>query len=170
MARLFADENFPLPAVEALRRPRAHRAHPDPDFEGQAHRIHDALKSLPHLTGQLVRVNRPTTEQIAEQLFVHWPDDLHFHEWGQMAVRGCAGSLRERSAGDHVRPEGVFRVTSKELIDQVAYSNHCGAGVWCETGGCLTHPIDRQCSLLPVLCTSRRSIRRHHEKYGCDTP
>ena len=33
----------------------------DPDFEGQAQRIHDALKSLPQLTGQLVRVNRPTT-------------------------------------------------------------------------------------------------------------
>jgi hypothetical protein len=105
MARLFADENFPLPAVEALRRlghnvltstkqekpsnrlpmtsarailtlNRKHfvqlhakqSSHAgivvctfDPDFEGQAQRIHDALKSLPQLTGQLVRVNRPTT-------------------------------------------------------------------------------------------------------------
>ncbi len=33
----------------------------DPDFEGQAQRIHDALKSPSQLTGQLVRVNRPTT-------------------------------------------------------------------------------------------------------------
>ena len=33
----------------------------DPDFEGQAQRIHDALKSPPQLTGQLIRVNRPTT-------------------------------------------------------------------------------------------------------------
>lgn len=113
MARLFADENFPLPSVEALRRlghnvltiheagkaqqstpddivlklasadgrailtlNRKHfvQLHPkqpshagivvctfDPDFEGQAQRIHDALKSSPQLTGQLVRVNRPTT-------------------------------------------------------------------------------------------------------------
>lgn len=112
MARLFADENFPLPAVEALRRRghdvltiheagKAQQSTPDdivlktasadgravltlnrkhfvqlhakqsshagvvvctfdPDFEGQAQRIHDALKSIPQLTGQLVRVNRPT--------------------------------------------------------------------------------------------------------------
>jgi len=33
----------------------------DPDFEGQAQRIHDALQSPPQLNGQLVRVNRPTT-------------------------------------------------------------------------------------------------------------
>jgi len=110
MAQLFADENFPLPTVEALRRlghnvltlheaGKAQQSTPDnivlemasadgraivtlnrkhfvqlhakqpshagivvctfdPDFEGQAHRIHDALKSLPQLTGQLVRVNR----------------------------------------------------------------------------------------------------------------
>lgn len=110
MARLFADENFPLPAVEALRRlghnvltlheaGKAQQSTPDnivleiasaegraivtlnrkhfvqlhakqpshagiivctfdPDFEGQAHRIHGALQSLPQLTGQLVRVNR----------------------------------------------------------------------------------------------------------------
>jgi hypothetical protein len=113
MARLFADENFPLPVVEALRRlghdvltlheagkaqqsipddivlkmasadgrailtlNRKHFVHLhakqpshagivvctfDPDFKGQAQRIHDALKSPPQLTGQLVRVNRPTT-------------------------------------------------------------------------------------------------------------
>jgi len=113
MARLFADENFPLPAVEALRRlghnvltiheaGKAQQSTPDdivlkmasadgrailtlnrkhfvllhakqpahagivvctfdPDFEGQAQRIHDALQSPPQLTGQLVRVNRPTT-------------------------------------------------------------------------------------------------------------
>jgi len=110
MARLFADENFPLPAVEALRRlghnvltlheagkaqqsipddivlrmasadgrailtlnrkhfVQLHAKQPahagivvctfDSDFEGQAHRIHGALQSLPQLTGQLVRVNR----------------------------------------------------------------------------------------------------------------
>jgi len=104
MARLFADENFPLPAVEALRRlghsvltlheaGKARQSTPDtivlemasadgrailtlnrkhfvqlhakqpahagivvctcdPNFEGQAHRIHDALQSLPQLTGQ----------------------------------------------------------------------------------------------------------------------
>jgi hypothetical protein len=33
----------------------------DPDFEGQAHQIHDELKSPSQLTGRLVRVNRPTT-------------------------------------------------------------------------------------------------------------
>lgn len=113
MARLFADENFPLPAVEALRRlghdvltiheagkarqsipddivlrmaseeerailtlnrkhfVQLHAKQPlhagivvctfDPDFEGQAQRIHDALHSCSRLTGQLVRVNRPAT-------------------------------------------------------------------------------------------------------------
>ena len=111
MARLCADENFPLPAVEALRRRghdvltiheagKAQQSTPDdivlktasadrravvtlnrkhfvqlhakqplhagiivctfdPDFEGQAQRIHDALESFPQLSGQLVRVNRP---------------------------------------------------------------------------------------------------------------
>lgn len=111
MARLCADENFPLPAVEALRRlghnvltlheaGKAQQSTPDdivlkmasadgrailtlnrkhfvqlhakqpshagivvctldPDFKGQAQRIHDAIESLPQLTGQLVRVNRP---------------------------------------------------------------------------------------------------------------
>lgn len=31
----------------------------DPDFGGQAHRIHDALESNSGMSGQLVRVNRP---------------------------------------------------------------------------------------------------------------
>jgi hypothetical protein len=31
----------------------------DPDFGGQAHRIHDALEANPRMAGQLVRVNRP---------------------------------------------------------------------------------------------------------------
>lgn len=31
----------------------------DPDFTGQARRIHEAIESAPRLSGQLVRVNRP---------------------------------------------------------------------------------------------------------------
>jgi len=31
----------------------------DPDFAALARRIHDAAQSMPELTGQLVRVNRP---------------------------------------------------------------------------------------------------------------
>lgn len=112
MARLFADENFPFPAVEALRHlghdvltlaesGRAEQKTPDemvlaiatgenrilltlnrkhfirlhtenadhagiivctfdPDFEGQANRIHAALEQEPDMTHQLVRVNRPS--------------------------------------------------------------------------------------------------------------
>ena len=111
MARLYADENFPLPVVEELRRLghdvvtsweagnagralpdeevlafatteeralltlnrkhfiRLHRAQPihagilvctfDPDFIGQAERIHGAVADRSDLTGQLIRINRP---------------------------------------------------------------------------------------------------------------
>ena len=111
MARLYANENFPLPVVEELRRlghdvltvqdtgksgqavpdeevlafasadnrlvltlNRKHFVHLhgtnpdhagiivctfDPDFIGQAGRIHSALISQTRLSGQLVRVNRP---------------------------------------------------------------------------------------------------------------
>jgi len=111
MARLYADENFPLPVVEELRHlghdaltmhesgkarqaipdevvlslarseQRAlltlnrkhfiqlHRLTPehagiivctfDPDFTGQARRIHAALEAASTLSGQLIRVNRP---------------------------------------------------------------------------------------------------------------
>ena len=110
MARLYADENFPLPVVEELRRLghdvvtsweagnadcalpdeavlafataeqralltlnrkhfiRLHHAQPvhagilvctfDPDFVGQAERIHGALAERSDLAGQLVRINR----------------------------------------------------------------------------------------------------------------
>lgn len=110
MARLVADENVPLPVVEALRSHgpdvttvvrsllgsgasdaeilaqarvderavltlnrrdffRLHREQPDhagiiactfdPDFAGQAGRIHDALPTAGALRGILLRVNRP---------------------------------------------------------------------------------------------------------------
>jgi hypothetical protein len=110
MARLYADENFPQPAVEELRRLghdvltiheaghagqaepdeavmafaithqravltlnrkhfiRLHGLQPghagiivctfDPDFIGQAQRIHDAIASETELAGHLIRVNR----------------------------------------------------------------------------------------------------------------
>ena len=111
MARLYANENFPLPVVEELRRLghdvltihetgkagqsvpdetvlafacvdgrglltlnrkhfiRLHNEQPhhagivvctfDPDFVGQARRIHKAIESQAQLPGQLIRVNRP---------------------------------------------------------------------------------------------------------------
>jgi hypothetical protein len=111
VAHLYANENFPLPVVEELRRlghqvltihetgkagqsvpdedvlafacaddravltlnrkhfVRLHNARPehtgiivctfDPDFVGQANRIHAAIESKTDLTGQLIRVNRP---------------------------------------------------------------------------------------------------------------
>lgn len=111
MARLYSNENFPIPVVEQLRalghdvvtiqeRGRAgeavadpdvlglavaedravltlnrkdfirlHTQQPahagiivctvDPDFAGQARRIHDAIQAAPDLHGQLIRVNRP---------------------------------------------------------------------------------------------------------------
>jgi len=111
MAQLYADENFPLPVVEELRRLghnvltmhengkagqsipddevlalasgsnravltinrkhfiRLHRQDPehagivvctfDPDFGGQAERIHAVVESIGDLIGQLIRVNRP---------------------------------------------------------------------------------------------------------------
>jgi len=112
MARLYANENFPLPVVEALRHAghdvitvvetgkaeqawpdqdvlefathddralltlnrkhfiRLHRQYPDHagiiactfdrDFQAQAQRIDVAIKTTANLSGQLVRVNRPT--------------------------------------------------------------------------------------------------------------
>ncbi|MGH9200940.1 MAG: DUF5615 family PIN-like protein [Vicinamibacterales bacterium] len=114
MARLLADENFPLPVVEALRRlghdvvtladlGKAHQALPDEsvlqtatadgravatlnrrhfvrlhaenpshagivvctldlDFEGQARRLDGLIRGLDALTGQLLRLNRLTTD------------------------------------------------------------------------------------------------------------
>lgn len=111
MARLYSNENFPLPVVEKLRalghdvltlqeagkadqaQPddavlkfaagetravltlnrrhfiRLHRENPthagiivctvDPDFAGQAERIHKAIGAPSSLNGQLIRVNRP---------------------------------------------------------------------------------------------------------------
>ncbi|MCK4450110.1 MAG: DUF5615 family PIN-like protein [Anaerolineae bacterium] len=111
MARLYANENFPLPVVKELRRLghdvltihetgkagqsvpdetvlafacvdgrglltlnrkhfiRLHNEQPhhagivvctlDPDFVGQARRIHKAIESQAQLPGQLIRVNRP---------------------------------------------------------------------------------------------------------------
>lgn len=113
MARLYTNENFPLPVVEELRRfghdvltihetgnagqaipdeailayaaaeqralvtlnrkhfIRLHRtnsAHSgiivctfDPDFVGQARRIHATLEAQTQLTGQLLRINRPVS-------------------------------------------------------------------------------------------------------------
>ena len=117
MARLYADENFPRPVIEALRRlghdvlsteetgkagqstpdeailgfaiadrravlslnrrhfVRLHGARPDhagiivctfdPDFVGQAGRIHDAIMARPQLAGELVRINRPGPGELA---------------------------------------------------------------------------------------------------------
>jgi hypothetical protein len=111
MARLYANENFPLPVVEELRRlghevlttyeagdagksvpdeqvlafataegrvlvtiNRKHFIHLhnanldhagiivcsfDPDFTGQANRIHAAIGSRAQLSGELIRINRP---------------------------------------------------------------------------------------------------------------
>lgn len=110
MASLYANENFPLPVVEALRAfghdvlttqdagkagqaipdeqvlafavaqravltinrkhfIRLHREQPahtgiivctlDPDFNGQAERIHNAVAGLESLNGRLIRINRP---------------------------------------------------------------------------------------------------------------
>jgi hypothetical protein len=66
VARLFADENFPLPVVEALRRlghdvvtmADAGKAGKLLDFEGQAIRIHSRIGVSASPAGQLVRVNR----------------------------------------------------------------------------------------------------------------
>ncbi len=111
MVRLYANENFPLPAVQELRRLghdvltthdagragqseaddvilrsasadgravltlnrkhfiRLHSTHPehsgivartfDPDFVGQAARIHEAIGSRTHLRGEVIRINGP---------------------------------------------------------------------------------------------------------------
>jgi hypothetical protein len=115
VARLYANENFPLPVVEALRElghdvitvaetGKAEQSWPedavlefalqddralltlnrkhfirlhkqlgdhagivvctfDPDFFGQAQRIHSALAAASDLRGQLVRINRPLAQQ-----------------------------------------------------------------------------------------------------------
>jgi len=112
VANIYANENFPLQVVEALRQLghdvltvreagqdnqqiddarvlafasaagralvtinrrdfiKLHREQPahhgiivcteDPDIEGQAQRIHDAIKEPPALDGLLIRVNRPS--------------------------------------------------------------------------------------------------------------
>lgn len=85
MARLYSNENFPMPVVDALRfaieQGRAvltlnrrhfvklHQMVPDhqgivvctfdPDFSRQAQAIHAAITRVPTLAGQLIRINRP---------------------------------------------------------------------------------------------------------------
>ena len=69
MARFYANENFPLPVVEELRRLGHHREQPnhsgvvvctfDTEFVGLARRIHDAVGAEPGLSRKLIRVNRP---------------------------------------------------------------------------------------------------------------
>ena len=76
MAKLLADENFPLPTTQALRLTinRRHfvRLHGlnqehhglvvcslDIDFAGQARRISEALSAEESLAGKLLRINRP---------------------------------------------------------------------------------------------------------------
>ena len=113
MGQLYANENFPLPVVEELRRLghdvltvhetgkanqavpddevlafagdenrsvltlnrrdfiKLHNANPnhygiivctyDPDFVGQANRIHQAIESCASPIGQLIRINRPSS-------------------------------------------------------------------------------------------------------------
>jgi len=56
MANLYSNENFPFPVVEKLRQ----LGHFDPDFEGLAYRIHKAISEQPILSGQLIRINRPS--------------------------------------------------------------------------------------------------------------
>jgi hypothetical protein len=86
MARLYANENYPLPVVEELRRlghdvltiqeaDKADRSMPDeevlafhpgiivcsfdPDFVALAQRVHGVIAAQPNLSDQLVRINRP---------------------------------------------------------------------------------------------------------------
>ena len=62
MALLYADENVPLPVVRRLRE----LGHDvvlctyDPDFAGQATRIHELLSAREEMTGSLLRVYRGT--------------------------------------------------------------------------------------------------------------
>ena len=74
MNRFLADENLPLPVVAELRslghdvmtlqetgkgNQQFIVCSMDIDYPGQAHRIHQAVKSCVSLAGLLVRVNRP---------------------------------------------------------------------------------------------------------------
>jgi hypothetical protein len=52
MARLYADEDFPLPVVEELR----HLGH---DVRTVAQRVHDAVTAAPNLVNQFIRIIRP---------------------------------------------------------------------------------------------------------------
>jgi hypothetical protein len=54
MARFYANENLPLPAVEELRRSSF-----EPDFVALAQRVHNATETQTDMTNQLVRIDRP---------------------------------------------------------------------------------------------------------------
>ncbi len=60
MARLYSNENFPLPVVEILGKPHTGiiACTLDKDFTGLAQRIHDAIEAQGELTGRLIRINR----------------------------------------------------------------------------------------------------------------
>ena len=61
MARLYSNENFPLPVVEALRS-MGHEGiivcTDNPDFPALAAKVHTELQFKESLKGELVRVNR----------------------------------------------------------------------------------------------------------------
>ena len=69
MARLYANESFPMPVVNRRHFIRLRAVRPehagiiactvDPDFVGQARRIHESIGSSGGLSGQLIRINRP---------------------------------------------------------------------------------------------------------------
>ena len=80
MARLYANENSPLPVVEGLRHlgrdvptmqeaGQVHGINPDhagivvclfdSNFTKMAQRVHETIKLIPQLSGQLFRINRP---------------------------------------------------------------------------------------------------------------
>ena len=68
MARFYANENLPEPVVFELRRlghdvltmRESGQGTFDLDFVALTRRIHDAAQATPELTGQLVRINRPS--------------------------------------------------------------------------------------------------------------
>jgi phosphomannomutase len=64
VAAFYADESFPLPVVETLRRRVARHAgivvcSQDPDADRLAAAIDVAARCAPTLAGALIRVNRP---------------------------------------------------------------------------------------------------------------
>ncbi len=90
MARLYADEDFPLPVVEELRR-LGHNVRTVQEAGRANQGIDDALTATASLANQFIRVTRPNPATSLEE-----PRGSKLHAAMQRQPAGCSGSTSRK--------------------------------------------------------------------------